>query len=120
MPFSGKYDDTYLVAIGPAALESGALPKRADYDGSLGNIVSDIQAMIRAAKVVVADLSESRPNVLHEVGYAEAMRKPVIQICSTPLTQMPFNVRNNHTVEYTLGQTSRLRTRLLHELGKAL
>jgi nucleoside 2-deoxyribosyltransferase len=76
--------------------------------------------MIRAAKVVVADLSDSRPNVLHEVGYAEALSKSIIQICSTPTKDLPFNVRNNRTISYKLGQTAKLKTRLEAEIKKVI
>ncbi len=31
----------------------------------------------------------------HEVGFTEALGKPVIQICSTPVSALPFNVRNS-------------------------
>jgi hypothetical protein len=70
MPFAAKYDDTFLVAIEPAALTNGAIAERVDHSGTAGNVVSQIQAKIKAANVLIADLSESRPNVLHEVGFA--------------------------------------------------
>jgi len=120
MPFASKYDDTFLVAIEPAALANGAIAERVDHNGAAGNVVIQIQSMIRAAKVVVADLSDSRPNVLHEVGFAEALGKPVIQICATPGINLPFNVRNNQTWPYSIGQTTRLRRRLETEIQKVI
>lgn len=120
MPFAAKYDDTFLVAIEPAALASGAVAERVDHSGSTGDVVAQIQSMIRTAKVVVADLSDSRPNVLHEVGFAEALNKPVVQICSTATTDLPFNVRNNQTIRYTIGQTAKLRKRLEQELQEVI
>ncbi|MDE3088553.1 MAG: hypothetical protein KGJ80_04125, partial [Chloroflexota bacterium] len=78
-----------------------------------------IKEMIKSAQIIVADLSESRANVCHEVGFAEALGKPVIQICSTPLASLPFNLRNNQTIQYSIGQASRLRTKLERELHKA-
>lgn len=120
MPFATQYDDTFLVAIEPAALTNGAIAERVDHSGMAGNVVSQIQMMIKAAKVVVADLSDSRPNVLHEVGFAEALGKPIIQICSTSMAALPFNVRNNQTVPYVIGQAVRLRKRLEVELQKII
>jgi hypothetical protein len=120
MPFSGQYDDTYLVAIQPAALAVNAVADRFDYDGSAGDVVSQIKERIRAAEVVVADLSESRANVCHEVGYAEALGRPVIQICATPVASLPFNLRNNRTVPYHIGQATKLRAKLEKELAKTL
>ena len=118
MPFAQQYDDTFLVAIEPASLANGAIAQRVDHNGTAGPVVPQIKAMIKAAKVIVADLSDSRPNVLHEVGYAEALRKPVIQICSTPPTTLPFNVRNNQTIQYSMGQTSKLKKALEAEIKK--
>ena len=88
----------------------------AAHNGTAGNVVAQIQSMIRAAKAVVADLSDSRPNVLHEVGFAEALGKPVIQISGTPTAGLPFNVRNNQTITYSIGQTAKLRKRLEREI----
>lgn len=118
MPFSAKYDDTYLVAIQPAALASSAAADRVDHTGQAGNVLIQIQRMIKKADVVIADLSESRPNVLHEVGYAEALGKKIIQICSTDASKLPFNVRNNQTYKYSIGQTTKLRRKLESELQK--
>jgi hypothetical protein len=117
MPFALQYDDTFLVAIEPASLNNGASAERVDHNGIAGPVVPQIHAKIKAAKVIVADLSESRPNVLHEIGYAEALRKTIIQICSTPVSALPFNVRNNQTITYTIGQTAKLRKTLDTEIA---
>jgi nucleoside 2-deoxyribosyltransferase len=103
-----------------ATAPNGAIAERVDHNGSSGNVVAQIQSMIRAAKVVVADLSDSRPNVLHEVGFAEALEKPVIQICSTATSDLPFNVRNNQTIKYSIGQAAKLGKRLEAELKKMI
>jgi nucleoside 2-deoxyribosyltransferase len=76
--------------------------------------------MIKRADIVVADLSESRANVCHEVGYAEGLGKPVLQLCATPLTELPFNLRNNLTLAYSIGQAARLRGKLERALSKTL
>jgi hypothetical protein len=120
MPFRSQYDDTFLVAIQPASLAANAAADRVDHTGRSGDVVQQIKEMIKASQIVVADLSESRANVCHEVGYAEALGRPVVQICSTPLAALPFNLRNNQTIQYSIGQASRLRTKLEKELRKAL
>ncbi|HSS21548.1 MAG TPA: hypothetical protein VLL54_15855 [Pyrinomonadaceae bacterium] len=118
MPFAGVYDDTFMVAIAPASLTNKAIAERVDHSGAAGPVVPQIYAMIKGARVVVADLSDSRPNVLHEVGYAEGMKTPVIQICSTSIANLPFNVRNNHTIPYSIGQTAKLKKALESEIAK--
>jgi nucleoside 2-deoxyribosyltransferase len=118
MPFAQMYDDTFLVAIEPASLANGAIAERVDHNGTVGPVVPQIKDMIKTSKVIVADLSDSRPNVLHEVGYAEALGKPVIQICSTSTSLLPFNVRNNQTIKYAIGQTAKLKKALEAEIKK--
>lgn len=120
MPFSGQYDDTFLVGIQPAALALDAVADRVDHTGRSGDIVQQIKEMIRSAQAVVADLSESRANVCHEIGYAEALGKPVLQICCTPIDSLPFNLRNNKTIPYNRGQVSKLRIKLENEMAKVL
>lgn len=120
IPFADQYDDTFLVAIDPASLSNGAIAERVDHHGVAGDVVVQIKSMIRNAIVVVADLSESRPNVLHEVGFAEALGKPVIQICSTKISDLPFNVRNNQTIKYSFGQTTKLKKQLEEEIAKLI
>ena len=120
MPFTSQYDDTFLVAIQPAALVLGAAADRVDHTGRPGDVVQQIKEMIRTAALLVADLSESRANVCHEVGYAEALKIPVVQICSTDLSLLPFNLRNNQTIHYSIGQASRLRARIEKEMAKVL
>jgi len=65
---------------------------------------------------VIVDLSEAKPNVLYEAGYAHALRKPVVHICSTPLSELPFDVRNWNTIAYRRGQTALLREPLARRL----
>lgn len=120
MPLSASYDDTFLVGIEPASLANSAAADRVDHSGTAGNVISQIQNYIRNADALVADLSDSRPNVLHEIGYAEALGKKVVQICSTSTKNLPFNVRNNQTIKYSIGQTTSLRKKLEKELKKII
>jgi hypothetical protein len=120
MPFQAKYDDTFLVAMQPAALAVGAVCERVDHEAFSGDVVQQIKTMIKNAVAVIADFSESRPNVLYEAGYAAALAKPVLQICSTPFCDLPFDVRNNKTIAYSIGQTLRLRHSLKMELRKIM
>jgi hypothetical protein len=119
MPFSKLYDDTYLVAMKPAAIDSGFDCVRVDHEQFTGDVVAEIKRLITDGIAVVADLSDSRPNVLHEIGYAEGLGKPIVQIC-TDRDKLPFNVRNNKTLKYSIGQTSRLRASLGKELSSLL
>ncbi len=116
MPFDRKYDDTYFVAMAHAAESIGAVCRRVDQEEFSGDIVSQIQALIRSAIAVIVDLSESRPNVLYEAGYSHALEKPSIHICSTPLQDLPFDVAHWNTIGYRRGQTHRLKIPLARRL----
>jgi hypothetical protein len=116
MPFDPRYDDTYFVAMAHAAESIGAACRRVDREEFSGDIVGEIQALIRSAIAVIVDLSESRPNVLYEAGYSHALERPTIHICSTPLRDLPFDVAHWNTIRYRRGQTHDLRTPLARRL----
>ncbi len=116
MPFAATYDDVFFVAMAHAAEQIEATCVRVDQEEFTGDVVAEIQRLVRKSAAVVADLSESRPNVLYEVGYAHALEIPVVHICSTPLDELPFDVRNWNTIRYVRGQTFKLRERLAGRL----
>lgn len=109
MPFKETYDDVYFVAMRYAAESVGAVCLRVDYEDFTGDIVDKIKSMITESIAVIADLSESRPNVLYETGFAHALNKKTVHICSTPLKDLPFDVSNDNTLTYQQGQTHTLR-----------
>ena len=120
MPFSGTYDDTYFVAMANAANSIGAVCRRVDREDFQGDIVEEIKSLIRGSVAVIADLSESKPDVLYETGFAHALNLPTVHICSTPLSQLPFDVRNWNTISYAKGQTVKLREPLTRRLAALL
>lgn len=120
MPFSSAYDDVYLVAMSYAAGAVGATCVRIDKEDFEGDIVSEIQKRIKQSAAVIADVSESRPNVLYEVGYAHALGKPIVHICSTPMSELPFDVAHQNMLKYAAGQTFELRDRLARRLKAAI
>jgi len=120
MPFSSDYDDTYFIAMSHAAEQVGADCKRVDLKEFSGDIVGEIKRLIARSAAVIVDLSEAKPNVLYEAGYAHALRKPVVHICSTPLSELPFDVRNWNTIAYRRGQTALLREPLSRRLKAVL
>jgi len=120
MPFAKGYDDTFEVGIQGACLELGYKAVRVDHQAFVGDIVSEIKALIKRSAAIIGDLSESRPNVLYEIGFADASRRKVVLICSTTMENIPFDVRNNRTIRYEKGQTTRLKSSLIRELRAIL
>ena len=120
MPFSHEYDDVYFVAMSFAAESAGAVCTRIDRQEFEGDIVERIKKSIEECIAVIADLSESKPNVLYEAGYAHALKRPTVHICSTRLEDLPFDVRNWNTIEYKKGQTHQLRKALARRLRSVM
>jgi hypothetical protein len=120
MPFDREYDDTFFVAMSFAAEQMNAACKRVDRTEFSGDVVEEIKNLIRRSLGVVVDLSQAKPNVLYEAGYAHALGKPSVHISSTPLTDLPFDVRNWNTLTYTRGQTMQLREPLTRRLRAVL
>jgi len=120
MPFSREYDDTFLVAMSYAATRINASCIRVDKQEFTGDIVEEIKDLIGKSVAVIVDLSESKPDVLYEAGYSHGLPRPTVHICSTPLSELPFNVRNWNTISYKKGQTAALRNPLSKRLQAVL
>lgn len=120
MPFKPQYEDVYWFAMAAAAEAVGATCIRVDREDFDGDIPAKIVSNIESAAAVIGDLSESNPDVLYEIGYARKHGTPCVHICSTPLDDLPFNVRNVNTLPYRLGQIHALREPLIKRLKAVL
>jgi len=116
MPFHKRFTDTFWVAMVPAAERVGAACKRLDKAAFSGDIINTMKSWIKSCDAVIADISGSNPNVLYEVGYAHALGKPTIHLCSSPLKKLPFDVSTWPTLQYEIGQVSRLTPKLARHL----
>jgi hypothetical protein len=110
MPFAAQYEDVFFRQT-YAAEQVGAVCDRVDRREFQGNVVEEIHRLIRKASAVIVDLSESKPNVLYEAGFAHALKKPCVHICSTPMDKLPFDVAQWKSTQYQLGQTHCARRR---------
>lgn len=108
MPFDPSFDDVYYVAIKAAAQMAGCTSVRVDHLMHGQDAVMETYRQIQRCEIVIADISTAEPDVLYELGYAHALGKPVVQLCSTNLENLPFMVRNRDTILYRAGQTHRL------------
>lgn len=117
MPFAAEHEDVYFVAMVDAARAVRAACRRLDREDYAGDVVQKLTSLIRECDVVIADITDANPNVLYEVGYAYALKCPTVHICSTPLDELPFDVRNWNTLAYTKGRTHALRDDLTRRLS---
>jgi len=101
MPFSKDLTEVYIAAIQQAAKSTSSNMRclRADEISGSGSILSQVEASIRQAAVVVADLSGGNPNVLYELGYARGAGKEAI-ILSQSEDSIPSNLRDIRHIPY--------------------
>ena len=78
LPFSEEFQNVYDFGIYPAVRNCGYICERVDETHFTGDVLHRIRGGIEAADLVIADLTEGRPNVYLEVGYAWGRGIPVI------------------------------------------
>lgn len=124
MPFGGWFDQYYELVFRPAIEATGLAPKRADDIYRPGTIVNDIWAFTKAAKLLLADLTDRNPNVFYELGLAHALAKPVILVTDS-IDEVPFDLRALRVIEYdkndpTWGEVLRDKiTKAIHQVVEA-
>jgi|GEM_PF-4961601 len=99
MPFGGWFDQYYQAIYEPAIRNAGLIPRRADDLYRPSSIVRDIWSLTKAARIVLADLTDKNPNVFYELGLAHAMAKPAILVTAS-LSDVPFDLRALRVLEY--------------------
>ena len=67
-------------SIRRACSELGIRAERVDDIEFTGQITAKVHSNIRHAEFVIADLTHERPNVYYEIGFADALGKPLILI----------------------------------------
>jgi len=124
MPFNNDWAEAIKeMVIRPVCEELGLELKRADDWSSSTAIIDDIVKAIREADVVIADISESNPNVFYELGYAHAIKpRRTILITSEPPENSPFDVRHYRIFKYSVKEPERehFRKKLKEAIENAL
>lgn len=100
MPFAQEFQDVYELGIGTALRETGFHPERVDQTHFIGNIVERIRNRIEKSKFVVADVTDSNPNVYLEIGFAWGKGRDVITVARSG-TELYFNIRQDNCIFYT-------------------
>lgn len=100
MPFLESYEDVYQFGIYGPIRRLGYVCEKVDESSYAGSIVDRIITGIREAEFVVADLSEERPNVYLEVGYAWGLGKPVVLVARDG-HRLHFDLSHHKCIFYT-------------------
>lgn len=105
MPFDEQYDTLYELVIERGLAGIGHEVIRTDRSGKPGDAIQHIEVGIRSADYCVVVLDGYRPNVLYEMGYAQALNKDMVILHSTganPEEQIPvpFDISTQQRINY--------------------
>lgn len=101
MPFREEWSDTMYDFIRRCIdrLDGRLQSVRADEIAMPGRINDQIIEQIRAADLIVADISGLNPNVVWELGFASALEKPCV-ILMRQGSDVPFDIYDQRRVDY--------------------
>ena len=101
-PFdAGVFDKRFDDVFSPAILEAGLEPYRVDRDPAVNIPIDDIEAGIRKSEICLAEITTDNPNVWFELGFAIAIPKEVILVCSDERrSKFPFDVQHRKVIKY--------------------
>jgi hypothetical protein len=118
-PFHGPYKDL-IACIRRAAAGFHLQTVSADQYSAARPFVDDIQREIKDSRIVVADITGNNPNVLNEIGLAQASRKALILISQDSLSDAPANIRNLRIVQYAMTDLQLLQERVADGIQEVL
>jgi hypothetical protein len=99
MPFASDFDEVWA-AIKDTNARLNLKCIRADTITLPGRITQQIMDAIRAATAIVADITGSNPNVMFELGYADALGKPIV-VLNQRIAEAPFDLKDWRQIVYS-------------------
>jgi SIR2-like domain/Domain of unknown function (DUF4145) len=99
MPFGEPFDTVYRKVVKPKIIEAGLTPLRADEMFTPGSIMEQIRSAIQQSRICIADLTGRNPNVLYELGIAQAIGKPTV-LMTQDISDVPFDVAHYRMITY--------------------
>ncbi|MBD3340649.1 MAG: hypothetical protein GF353_16195 [Candidatus Lokiarchaeota archaeon] len=102
MSFDKEFDDVYdciKESIKTSIPGKEVNCFRLDEIKTAGKISDDLLKSIQESVICIADLTSNNPNVMWEVGYAMALKKPLVTI-SQDIKNLPFDLKDWRTIKY--------------------
>ncbi len=102
MPFATEFDDVYQTirtAVETSVPGEQILCHRLDEIKGAGRITDDLLRELQESVICVADLTGNKPNVMWEVGYAMALKKPMLFV-TQDIEAIPFDIKDMRTISY--------------------
>ena len=87
MPFKKEMEDVFIFGIQSPVRAAGFLCERIDKESFTGDILNRVKNKIETTTLVIADLTDSNPNVYLEVGYAWGKARPTILLVKAQVLQ---------------------------------
>ena len=116
IPFAEAFQDVYEFGIYAPVRNCGYICERVDETSFTGDVLHRIRSRVESAQFVIADLTEARPNVYLEVGYAWGREVPVIFVAREG-EPLHFDVKTHKCIYYrTIGQLARDLEKLIRGL----
>jgi hypothetical protein len=117
MPFEDDWSDNVHDMIKQACAEvaatvEGLTWQRADGISEPGRITDQIVNAILNADLIVADTTGYNPNVMFELGFADAARKPIV-VLNQNVTANPFDIKDWRAIVYDTAKLADGRTELV-------
>jgi predicted Rossmann-fold nucleotide-binding protein len=98
MSYSGRVDlEDAFESFQQVCQELGYECDRVSDESAGERILPEILSRLSGAAFAIVDLTELRPNVFYELGYAEGMKKKVI-VTAKEGTELPFDVKDIPTI----------------------
>jgi Nucleoside 2-deoxyribosyltransferase len=124
MPFETDWSTNVKSTIGQvcdrmAGQFQGLHWERADDMTEPGRITDQIISAIERADVVIADITDANPNVLFELGYADALKKRII-VLNQRVEDTPFDIKDWRQIIYSPSALPSLATSLANFLAGTL
>jgi len=98
-PFAKEFLHVYEFLIKPAAERNAATIYRFDEISTPNRIIEGIYEAIENADLIICDITNSNPNVMYELGFAHASRKPVILLTAAS-EHTPFDITTTRMLFY--------------------
>jgi len=86
MPFDNKFNNIYQLCIKQACKDSGTYCERVDEQIFDDNILERIFNQINKSDIMIADMTDQKPNVFYEVGYAHALNNSYGKVNSVKMS----------------------------------
>jgi hypothetical protein len=99
MPFARDFDLVYkAIEDSIAYVDDSMKVMRLDKIRAAGSITEDLVDELRKSTLCIADVTGENPNVMWEIGFATALKKPIIAINQG--SGLPFDIKDVRTLSY--------------------